>query len=219
MRDREQGADSGPTAAVRVLVVPRAAKLVVAFAGSPVGLLAHWFKGRSRPCPGETECVTSVHRGATTWYGYAPVYYASADARAWVPAVLEVTESLEETLRHRNLLGEVWTLFREPGRKRTLRVAGELNANQGCAPRPLRSFDVRPTVQRLYHTSQIQFGAKNPTPDTLHLPVLRADDAAAPADEPGLPDQQKSARETWFRMRNGGERNGSQAKAEKGGAK
>jgi hypothetical protein len=115
------------------------------------------------------------------WKGYAPCRHWDNRLTRWSPAVLEVTECLEETLRGRSLTGEVWLLSREGGRKRSGKVCGAFMERKQD-PQLVATFDVRPPLFRLYHTTELALGIANPLPPKLVLPQV---DLPGPA----IPDQ------------------------------
>jgi hypothetical protein len=129
-------------------------------------MLAHWQKGPSMGCPGVSKCPSAVHRGRTIWKGYAAVRIWWANVNKWIPAVLELTECLEEQLRGRSLLGEMWHLTRMANKKKMSQVHGVYYATR--EERELKqTFDVIPVVQRLYHSTEIEFGVPNPMPKKI----------------------------------------------------
>jgi len=95
---------------VRVVSVPIEIPLVVRFLGPVMGLETHWKSSRTIPCPGVDTCPPALHRLGTIWRGYSAAESWDDAAHVWRPSVLEVTECLEETLRGRDLRGEVWAL-------------------------------------------------------------------------------------------------------------
>lgn len=180
----------------RVVTVPSNDSLTVLFSGPPLGILAHWIGKRNKACPGLAECPATIHRIAPTWYGYAPVRLWDPGRGAWVGHVLEVTESLEEQLRGLDLVGSVWVLARAPGKKRGARVEG-IFVERRSEPALLAHFDVRPAVQRLYHTSEIYFGVRNPTPPKVMIEVAECAGPNLPKDsgqasEPPVTPEQKA---------------------------
>lgn len=191
---------------VLVLSVPELAPIVVRFLGPYLGMLTHWRSGRSVPCDGPDECPTSLHRLGTIWKGYCPVQLWEEVGRVWRPHVLEVTETLEELLRGRELRGEVWNLWRSQDKGARGSVTGlfcESHADRQLS----KSFDILPVLLRLFHRSTLKLGHANPLPPRVVLeaqsgdaPTLPAEIAAsaAPID---MEKQRAEARETWRRLR------------------
>lgn len=190
----------GPRAesqAVTILSVPAAEPVVVCFAGPIVGLITHHHSGRSYGCPGEEDCPSTLHRSRTLWKGYAPCRTWAVRLERWCPAVLEVTECLEETLRGRHLAGEVWMLTREGARRRSGKVLGAY-LERKRDEELLEPFDVRQPLYRLYHTLELRLGVANPLPAKLVLPAISAagptlPTAARPADIPSVTEAQREA--------------------------
>lgn len=166
--ESESGSGAPARHVVRVMGVPRAGGVCVVFAGPVTGILTHWHQGRSTGCPGAAKCPPSVHRGRTIWKGYAPVRAWSASAEKWLPAVLEITECLEEQLRGRRLVGEMWHLVRATGAKKSAQVSGVYYATRD-EPGLVQGFDILPVVQRLYHSTDLEIGVPNPLPKKVSV--------------------------------------------------
>lgn len=167
-REQRRAADGD---SVRVLSVPLGAPVVVRFLGPVQGLLLHWHGGRSVPCQGQGDCPATIHRSRTLWRGYGPVEGWDEPWRLWRPAVLEVTEGLEEYLRGRTLRGEVWQLVRDGALGKRAPVEGvfcEALDDGKVSP----WFDPLPVLQRFYHTTAISLGALNPLPPRTTLPAV-----------------------------------------------
>lgn len=112
----------------------------------------------------------------------------------WYPAVLVVTEYLEELLRPRDLRGEVWALSKAGGKDRGNPVEGI--CVERLDPAKMRQpFDVKPVLLRLYHVADIPLGIPNPVePKILLEPSPDAPPAgwvaAAPKeDAPASPEE------------------------------
>jgi hypothetical protein len=168
--------------AVGILKVPGTEHLLVCFAGPILGILTHRTKGRSIPCSGPETCPTGLHRSDTTYYGFAPAWSFDRQRSLWRPGALQITECLEEMLRGRPLLGELWLLSREVGKRKNTRVVGTFIERRDD-PEFQRSWDVKPAVRRYYHETEIHFGASNPIPGKVMIEPL-----AVPA--PALPELQ-----------------------------
>lgn len=180
MGDRHTG-DVPAREAVRVIPVPPTGLLTVLVCGPLVGILTHWRagrRGRSMPCPGHEACPPNLHRVGATWYGYAPARVFEGARQLWRPAVLEITESLEELWRGRDLAGQVWGLMREKSGGRVEALYLESRVDELLTS----TFDVRPAVARMYHTGEIKWGVANPTPPRVMASAVEAVGPAALAD-------------------------------------
>ena len=174
--------------AVRVLVVPRHGTVTVCFAGPIVGLLTHWHNGHSWGCRGPDRCNPTAHRARTIWKGYAPVRCWESPRALWVAYTLEVTAVLDEQLRGRELPGEVWELAREAGKRKQAPCRGSFVGVRDEAAL-LAAFDIRPSLFRMYDTTDLDLGIANPLPPkTLVAAVAVAGPpSAAPPDKPTAP--------------------------------
>jgi hypothetical protein len=166
--------------AVRIVSVPLAGELAVLFCGPIEGLLVHRYQGRGWGCPGEESCLPVVHRSRTLYYGYAPAHVWRPRQEDWCPGVLEITEALEELLRGRRLVGEVWLLQRQTTKKKTGPVGGVLLECKDPGVTP-PAFDIRAPLYRLYHSTTLQLGVPNPLPRKLLLPPVKMDPPPGPA--------------------------------------
>lgn len=184
---------------VRVLPVPKGHGVVVIFAGPIEGCLSHWHQGRSLLCPGPEECAPSIHRGRTLWKGFAPVRHWNPHSETWRPAVLEVTEHLEEELHGRQLIGEVWFLQRAGTGKKSDPVQGSFLERRD--DRTLTApFSVMPALNRMYHCAEIRFGIPNPVPRKMLLPEIAAAGPELPA-EAAAPEPSKPTGEQLKKLR------------------
>jgi hypothetical protein len=162
---------------VRVLSVPGNAPIIVRFLGPLWGVNLHWHGGRSHACCGPNDCPPAIHRARMTWRGYACVEGLNGQTRKWHPALLEITESLEEFLRGRALRGECWYLFREGEGKKTAAVIGkQLEANPHWILR--EAFPMEPILRRLYRLNALPPHVDNPLPGRV---ILCESDGEAPA--------------------------------------
>ncbi len=153
---------------VNILRVPASGILCVRFLGPIRGLLTHRQGGHSVPCLGPARCPSGLHRGRSVWKGYSPAEGWDAATGLWRPAVLEITERLEEVLRGRPLRGEVWTLARESTGERNAAVYGVFAERvDASALRP--PFDVLPVLKRFFHEDDFPFDLPNPLPGRLML--------------------------------------------------
>lgn len=159
--------------AVRVVSVQRGEGCVIVFVGSLDGCLSHWAQGRSWLCPGPELCPRALHAGKTLFKAFASVRIWAQSSGSWRPAVLEVTEHLEEQLRGRALPGEEWMLTRAGRGHKSDPVSGCLLGRRE-EPDLLVRFDHRPAVYRMYHTDQVRWGLCNPLQPRMHLPAIEA---------------------------------------------
>lgn len=161
--------------AVRVQGVKQGIDLYVVFAGPLEGLWTHYGKKGSIYCPGPHDCPVGTHRAPRIFKAYAPGRYFVLNGALWRPAVLEITEHLEEQLRGRDIRGEEWFLTRKPTEGGSGPVSGAYLGQRKEADL-LEPFDIRPALCRCYHVPEIVLGAVN----TLPPQVLLAPAAAAP---------------------------------------
>lgn len=168
---------SGPSqesVKIAILTVPDSGQVVVRFCGPVIGIWTHWRQGRSVACVGPGECPPVIHRERTLWKGYAAVEeLLMARPRKWRPAVLEVTEGLNEYLTSENPRGEVWQLQRAAVREKRAECRGVLIRNDD--PRELRvDIDVETAVKRLYRCLFIAFGMDPPFGQRQVLEISQA---------------------------------------------
>jgi len=163
---------------VEVLSIKKNTVQTVRFLGGIDGILTHWIKKPGFPCAGISQCGPQHHRIKTIWKGYSAVEAWDDHAGFWIPFVLEVTESLEEVLYLRPLIGEVWILSRPQPDEKPAPVLAQFLEQQ--EPSRLRAaFPVRPVVSRMYGTSNIEWEVKNPVPRKVYLEP--SEDAAPPS--------------------------------------
>jgi hypothetical protein len=170
-----------PDQVVRVVSVPKQLGLLVCFAGSIEGLLSHWAQGKSWGCCGPDKCPPPLHKSRTVWKGYVPVRVWQKEHATWAPAVLEVTEHLEEMLRGRDLIGECWLLSRESAGKKNGPVGGMLIERRDD-PTLRLGFAILAPLQRLFHCLELDLGCPNPLPASLLLPTSSAPGPNLPAE-------------------------------------
>lgn len=172
----------GSGSVVRIVNVPSSAPLIVRFLGNYHGMNLHWHSGRTEACLGAGACPPSTHRSRLIWRAYAAVEAHNAQTRKWTPAVLEVTESLDEFLRNRALRGEVWYLLREPGKGKTAPVLGrQLDMRPPDVLRP--AFDFSPILRRIFRLAALPEHVPNPFPARV---ILCETDGEAPVLPPEL---------------------------------
>jgi hypothetical protein len=167
---------------VRVLSVPAGIPVTCLFLAGYQGLDTHRKSGETIPCPGREECKECRNRAGIIWKGYAPVHVWDSVSRLWHPFVLELTESLEEELRPRDLVGEVWRLARiGPGHKNDP-VTGEFIERREGNKVPA-AFDIVPVLLRMYHVSSIRLGRPNSLPPKVCLEAVAGDAPKLPEGE------------------------------------
>jgi hypothetical protein len=200
----DPGADARPYIP-QVVSVPKTGEITVCFCAPWDGIITHYTRDGTVPCPGEEDCPAAIHRIRPIFRGYAPVRVHVAQAALWVPEVLEVTEHLEEALRGRHVAGEVWVLSRKVGKRKTRPVVGrylETRHVDGV----FDPFDVRPVVHRMYHTDRIRWGCTNPVPPRLMLQAVEAPPPDAGSIAPPTARPGETHEEIMQRLRRDGAR-------------
>jgi hypothetical protein len=189
---RRSAQPPSPTDPVRVLRLEDDQAVTVRFLGGYEGTLTHWVQGHSIPCIGEAQCPLSVHRARTLWKGYAPVEWWSEGQRVWYPAVLEITEGLEEVLRGRSLRGEVWHLTRPKVRRESNPVLGAFCERVDATALPA-AFSLLAVVERFFHPLPVVLGAKNPLPAPVRVEPSHGPAPHVPAELLPLPAVEQTA--------------------------
>jgi hypothetical protein len=170
-----------PLHPVRIVSVPWGDLLTVRFLAGIKGLVTHYQGKRSVACLGEKDCPPTTHRLKPVHKFYGPCETWDGLRHVWRPGVLEVTEHLEEQLRHRELRGEVWLLDRTGKSMRQSLVTG-LFCERLPEEQVSQAFDIVPVLQRFYRVTTLLLGVPSPLPARLLL-----SDVAGPA--PRLPEQ------------------------------
>jgi len=157
---------NGPGNGVRVIVDTWSTRVgyvdVVRFLASLQGLLTHYDRGGSVACTEpEAKCVI-CKRLPTRWKGYAPAERWDEQAQHWQPVVYEATSGWEETIRGRNLRGEVWQLGKVKAGGRHAALKGLL-VEQLDPSTVRRPFDIEPVLCRLYNVTSLNLGVVNVT--------------------------------------------------------
>jgi hypothetical protein len=139
---------------VRLVAVPLVGSITVRFLGPCVGILTHGKFKKAVACPGEEHCPATTHRSQTIWKGYSPVeVWEELPIRLWIPAVLEITEHLWESMHAVKLRGTVWVMNRVCEGKRD-RIAEGLMVDK-IDPATLRTdVLVEPVVCRVWRSSR-----------------------------------------------------------------
>jgi hypothetical protein len=110
------------------------------------------------------------------------VAYLDQRVQRWDPWVLQITSNLEFRLRGRELRGERWNLWRDPGRGKTGEVCGEYLDRVAVEKLP-PSFSIVTPLQRTLATVQLFLGAPNPIPVPLILDLFKVDLPAIAASQ------------------------------------
>lgn len=157
-----------PPRPVRVVRVDQEKVLLVRFLAGWQACKMHYRptgKEKYYPCQND-QCPTDWHRCKPLWRGWAPVELWEEATQLWWPMALEVTESLEEQLRGKQLRGQTWGLSRPKVKKEGNPVVAALVAEGGDFRRP---FDVTSLLLRIYRCEKIHWGYANPMPPKLML--------------------------------------------------
>jgi hypothetical protein len=133
------------------------------------GLFYHFIRGTAIYCPG-VKCPPADHKQTRHWRGYLAVeYYVDVPKPHWVPAVLEITQHLDQLWREVRRRGQVWLLTKDPGPKRRKNPLKAIFSEQlDCDTLPL-AFDIMPVIQNLYSVVEIDLTSDNPLPVLLGL--------------------------------------------------
>lgn len=201
----------------QVVSVPKQGELIVCFLTPLDGVMTHYTREGTCPCPGEDRCPAAVHRIRPIYRGYAGVVCHVPGTDQWAPEVLEVSEHLEEVLRGRFLPGEVWALSRKTGKRRARPCVGRY-----LETRPIDgvfdAWDFHPVVCRMYHTDDICWGALNPVAPRIVVQMRAApppaglqQPATKPAETPPTTEQYRRVRELAARNVFAAESNGKKS--------
>jgi len=211
------GTGNNPSQAtpVRLHSVPEGEKSTVRPLGTALGILTHWTPKRPYACPGARNCQATIHRGPTVWKGYAAAeLWRDLPFRDWLPIVLEITERLWESMSATALRGQIWSLWRVGGDRKSKEVTGELL--DIVEPKILRTdVEVAPVVCRVYRTSEIEWGVKPFLPARQLLapiseqPPPNAAETVDPRSIPGTPEYEADQAATRELIRQSLARNGN----------
>jgi hypothetical protein len=207
-----------PGAHVRLLSVPKEGSCTVRLLGPGQGILTHFTPKRPYACPGADRCQVSIHRASTTWKAYAPAeLWRDVPYRDWLPVVLEITERLWESMNATALRGQIWSLWRVGGDRKSQEVTGELL--DIVEPQLLRTdVEVVPVVCRVYRTNEIQWGVRPFLPPrqvltpAVDCPPPNAAKTVDPREIPGTPEYEADQIEARARLKAAlaGKQNGKQ---------
>ncbi len=162
MNDEQKDSDK---VAIEIVHVPEGRGLTVVLLGPWSMIWTHWQyvkgkKGRGVYCPGDGECSPKLHNGKRFAKFYAATLYAQKNGEAWVwiPAVLEVTETMWTQFPGRDLRGDKFNLARKrvgaAGWENTAQFVERLNTR--FLP---DSIDVRQAVSILYGHVAIEWAS------------------------------------------------------------
>jgi hypothetical protein len=190
-----------PARPVRVESVKPDKPLTVCFVGPILGLMTHRHGGQPFPCLGESRCPTSIHRTRTLWKGYAPGEMWEKHTELWIPCVIECTENMDDQLQGRKVRGEIWSFWREGGKKE----GAVLGAYSQTLPEEDQRewFSIVPILERLYHHCGLILGVENPVPRKTLLEarggvqprLVRELTTPLPVEVPATPEQMADLRE------------------------
>lgn len=209
MRPGQPPPEDGPsTVVLKMWSVPQRGIITVRFLGEMKATLTHWLnikpKGRGVVCLGE-KCDAKLHKLKAIWKGYAPVEIARVTERDWYPGVIEITSALGQQLEGRRLTGEIWDLERHPGEFKHPEAVGTFIRVERPAPIDARTW-VDTVCFRLYFTTEIIWGAKDPLPGRVRLatrPLSPERPLAAPEEPTATPEKptngtpRKAGKSTW----------------------
>jgi hypothetical protein len=188
---------SPPVVEVQLLNIPDKGHIEVCFLGIWRSCITHWYRGRSWYCPGGESCDRTVHKNPPIWKAFAPVEVSHRlPVACFIPAVLEVSERLAICLGEANHRGEVWKLYRRPGRRDRHECWGDLIGTRPSSDLPT-NVDVTRVVRRLGRAIQIEWDVPMPFEAPQILSARQADftsvTPATPAP-PATPAESKAPR-------------------------
>jgi hypothetical protein len=157
-------------APVRLLSAPKdGTTITVCLLDRYKGFTTHYQKPRSYYCSGPECCPSPLHKLRPTWKGYAPceAWNVLGDG-LWTPAVLEVTEKLNELWQGLELRGTVWVVQRLVLGAGVKEATADLveERNQAELPQP---FPIIPTLSRIYGRTDFAFIAGPVMPARVFL--------------------------------------------------
>jgi hypothetical protein len=182
--DRTRGVAAPSALPVRLLrVADGQEKLLLALSREILGFIGHW--------DGETfqSCRSRVGRcrlcpGPTVWRGYFAALVWDRESRQWQPAGVEVSETVEATMREQYRPGTRWHLHKPwPVRGRKQRVYATLRGAHEATDLPA-PFDFLPLVRALYQDADLALDVPNPK---VSVSVAAFPQPAAPEDPKHAP--------------------------------
>jgi len=124
----------------------------------------------------------------------------------WQPAVLEVTEALEERLRGRELRGETWSMHRTEIKGKSSPVVGTF-CEKGDTHELREAFELEPILRRLFHVASLKLGTRNPLPPRLMLAPTQGKAPTLPehlqsvGTQENTEKEREEARKLWKQLR------------------
>lgn len=186
--------------------------LVRMLSSSICGLMYHFpsKKVGSKYCNPE-GCSPIYHKLPRFWKGFCAAEWFDRSQNAWIPDVLEISESLELDFRGVYKRGQVWRITRAKKDKEKHSptrgvLEGMLDPTQVAA-----SFDYRPVLLRLFHEERIALDVPNPMPPRLILEVTSNAEVARVAQGEVIPETPQEW-ERWradLAARKNGQKNGA----------
>jgi hypothetical protein len=184
---------------LRVLRIdPGTSAIVKTISPAYGGLYTHWRARRGVYCRG-SDCEPALHKTSRIWKGYGAVEVWDEHVKRWFPWVLEITEAAELDLRGLWERGQVWQFDRLPALngQRPPTTAKFLERVDLAGVRPV--FEIRPTLQRMYHVESIDLSSKNPMPQRT---MLEPTDGPPPPGHGSRRAEEKPATaEDWMKLR------------------
>lgn len=162
-------ANGQPAIQVKVLrLKPGEKQIIRTLANLYKGLFVHFVKGTGEYCPGREEC--RLHGIKAVWKGYTPVETWSSMATLWEPAVLEITESLDQDFYKKFAVGQVWQIAKGPKQSKSDQppVKGIFWEQLDHHVLPA-AFDMNPPLLAMYHVDRIELIHDNPMPRRLFI--------------------------------------------------
>jgi hypothetical protein len=201
-----RGDDPSPhVVEVQLLSIPLKGAIEVTVLGPWRSCITHWYRGKSWYCPGGEHCDRTVHKCPPIWKAFAPVEVFHRQPQPWwVPHVLEVSERLAICMGDANHRGEVWKLYRRPGRRDRHECWGDLVRNRGAED--LRTdIEVTRVVRRLGRAIEIEWDVPMPFEAPQVLAARQADftvpqtmvNPASEQKKPEVTEPRKSLKELF----------------------
>jgi hypothetical protein len=190
--DRTRGAAAPSALPVRLLrLADGQERLALALSREILGFAGHWDgetfqscrqrQGRCKWCP-----------GPTAWRGYFAALVWDGDAQAWQPFGVEVSETVEATMREQYRAGTRWHLckpwpLRVGGKPRKQRLVATLRGAHEHAELP-PPFDFTPLLRSLYQDPDLMLDMPNPKPIVTTAAYVQpaAPEAAKRDTAPGI---------------------------------
>lgn len=145
------------------------------FLGELTGSLQHYPRGRSVVCKTRVKGCKFCGLFPQRFFAYAPgrVYRQASDQ--WIPTVLQVTSNAWQTLRGRNVRGEVWELEKEAREDNR----GPVNVRYLTTVEDSQigpAFNIEPALQRMLDAVELHLGQEDPTTPKVKVQAITLDD-------------------------------------------